>query len=167
MERKNIDIKKLDTWVKEKKTIKWMSEQLNCSRWAIQKRIPNYKGNKGLKQKKHESSNSIESIKKLFETGEYKKFHENTLRSKAKKLLIFKNGHICSICKLSIWNKQPIPLTCDHIDGNSQNCDLENFRIICANCDRQQSTYGSKNKGKGRIYSKKYWLKNKVYYNKV
>ena len=45
---------------------------------------------------------------------------------------------------------KPIPLTCDHVDGNSENNLPSNFRIICANCDRQQPTYGGRNMGNGR-----------------
>ena len=166
MDRKNFDKSLLNKWVGERKTIKWMAEQLKCSRWALQKRIPTYKGNKGFRSEKVITKNSINAIEFLFSSDEFKKYSENTLRTKAKKLLIFKNGHVCCVCGLSEWNKQPIPLTCDHIDGNSQNCKIENFRLICANCDRQQPTFGSKNKGRGRIASKKYWLKNKKYYNK-
>jgi hypothetical protein len=29
---------------------------------------------------------------------------------------------------------------------------IENFRLVCGNCDMQLDTYKSKNKGKGRKY---------------
>ena len=54
------------------------------------------------------------------------------------------------ICSLSEWQNQRIPLVCDHIDGNSQNIDITNFRVICNNCDSLLPTFKGKNKGKGR-----------------
>jgi len=40
----------------------------------------------------------------------------------------------------------------DYIDGNPENNDLKNLRMICPNCDAQLPTYKSKNKGKGRHF---------------
>lgn len=68
----------------------------------------------------------------------------------AKKFLLRTNGHICSICKGTSWNNLPMPLVMDHIDGNSDNWNVDNLRLICGNCDMQTSTYKSKNIGKGR-----------------
>lgn len=165
MKTVNLDAQQLNVWANEGKTIKWMSEQLNVARETIKKRLPGYKGNKGLREHRI-LSNTIEQIQKLFSTDEYKQYSEPALRTKAKKLLLHNLGHRCSVCGYSTWNNKPIPLTCDHIDGDSSNCCFDNFRLICANCDRQQPTFGSKNKGRGRIASRKYWLENKQFYNK-
>lgn len=97
----------------------------------------------------------------LIESGEYKKLSESSVRSRVKRYLITKHGHTCMICKLSIWNEKPIPLVCDHIDGNSSNPDLINFRLICCNCDAQLDTYKSKNRGNGRKYDREYYQKTK------
>jgi hypothetical protein len=75
---------------------------------------------------------------------------ESNIRRHIKRYLIEKNGHQCERCTEKEWMGEPIPLNCDHIDGRSENNELSNFRLICANCDRQQPTYGSKNRGKGR-----------------
>ena len=107
--------------------------------------------NKGIKQ------NIIENSIKLIETGKYVELSEGTIRKHIKRFLINKNGHTCSICGNTQWNDLPIPLICDHIDGNTNNSDLKNFRLVCCNCDAQLPTYKSKNRGKGRAYDKQYY----------
>ena len=67
-----------------------------------------------------------------------------------------KFGWECSVCRLTKWLDQPIPLTLDHIDGNYQNNRPENFRLICANCDRLSPHFTGKNRGRGRKFRKKY-----------
>jgi 5-methylcytosine-specific restriction endonuclease McrA len=69
----------------------------------------------------------------------------------AKRFLVSKYGRSCMICGLTEWRGLPIPLVCDHIDGNSDNWSLDNCRMICCNCDAQTPTYKSKNKGNGRF----------------
>ena len=92
----------------------------------------------------------------LVESGEYKNRGECTIRKHVKRYLIYKNGHFCEICKNSVWNNKPIPLVCDHIDGDYSNSELSNFRLICCNCDAQTDTYKSKNNGHGRGYDREY-----------
>jgi len=58
----------------------------------------------------------------------------------------------CSCCGLEEWMGKKIPLEIDHIDGNAENNDLKNLRILCPNCHAQTDTYKSKNRGKGRHY---------------
>lgn len=107
--------------------------------------------NKGIK------NSGIPKSVTLVEEGNYKNLSEGAIRKHVKRYLIVKNGHKCSICNTSEWNKQPIPLICDHIDGNSNNTDLNNFRIVCCNCDAQLPTYKSKNRGNGRTYDRAYY----------
>lgn len=83
-------------------------------------------------------------------SGEYKKFCEAVIRRTVKQYLIHKYGNKCMICGLEKWQNQKIPLVCDHIDGDAENTDLANFRIICNNCDALLPTFKGKNKGKGR-----------------
>jgi hypothetical protein len=72
------------------------------------------------------------------------RFNE-TDRRFAKVYLEQKYGHICQICKNTIWNDKPIPLVADHIDGNPSNHSVSNIRLICPNCDALLDTYKSRN----------------------
>lgn len=46
------------------------------------------------------------------------------------------------------WNKKPLPLILDHIDGNRLHNLPGNLRLLCPNCDAQLPTRGGKNKGR-------------------
>jgi len=51
----------------------------------------------------------------------------------------------------------------DHIDGNADNNSLDNFRLVCGNCDMQLPTYKNKNKGNGRAWRRKRYAEGKSY----
>ncbi len=80
-----------------------------------------------------------------------------------KHYLLKKNGYICSICKNTKWMGQIIPLILDHIDGNSDNWDFKNLRLVCGNCDMQLITYKGRNMGKGRYLRRKRYADGKSY----
>ena len=70
----------------------------------------------------------------------------------------------CIICGLKqIWNGKKIVFVLDHIDGNHENNNRKNLRLVCPNCDSQLDTYKSKNKGNGRFYRKKRYQNGKSY----
>ena len=98
-----------------------------------------------------------EKVKLIEERGEFSSVKQGvtkdeTNRKEVKRYLTEKHGHKCSICGLTEWMGQPIPLVVDHIDGNPTNHAITNFRLVCGNCDMQLPTYKAKNKGKGRKY---------------
>lgn len=62
----------------------------------------------------------------------------------------------CDRCKRAVWMGVPIPLELEHRDGNHLNNDRSNVCLLCPNCHGLTSTYGSKNRGKGRPQRKKY-----------
>jgi hypothetical protein len=57
--------------------------------------------------------------------------------------------YICECCKLKPeWNKKPLTLQVDHIDGDWTNCCKENLRFLCPNCHTQMPTYCNQGKRK-------------------
>ena len=80
-----------------------------------------------------------------------------------KEYLISKHGHKCQICSFTEWGGKPILLILDHIDGNSDNFNLDNLRVICSNCDTLTSTYKGRNKGKGRFARKQRYQSGKSF----
>lgn len=67
--------------------------------------------------------------------------------------LLTKFGGRCVKCG---WgDKNPVtgtsPINVDHIDGNSSNHRPENLRLLCPNCHSLTPTFGSLNRGRGRL----------------
>jgi len=54
--------------------------------------------------------------------------------------------HQCSWCKGRTWLGKEIPLELDHIDGDNENNNLENLRLLCPNCHAQTPTYRGRNR---------------------
>lgn len=93
-----------------------------------------------------------QEFKYKFETID--KIKSGILTASTKRYLFETCGERCSECgQKNIWNNKPLTLQLDHIDGNSDNNDLSNLRILCPNCHTQTETFGSK--GKGNRYKKK------------
>lgn len=69
-----------------------------------------------------------------------------------------RDGNRCSICLLSEWFSKPMPVVLDHIDGNSDNWNITNLRLICPNCDTFTPTYKGRNRGKGRFARRQRYL---------
>jgi hypothetical protein len=71
-----------------------------------------------------------------------------------RKWIMEQNGNCCSICGWCevnpVTNRVPIQL--DHIDGNSENNDPSNLRLLCPNCHSLTPNFGSLNIGNGRKY---------------
>ena len=68
-----------------------------------------------------------------------------------KKYFLEEQGHKCAICGcLDIWQEKQLVFVLDHIDGNADNNNRENLRLVCPNCDSQLDTFKSKNKKSAR-----------------
>ena len=93
---------------------------------------------------KHLSDKFNRESEILFENGHLKS------RKTIRKILLKRYGHKCTLCQLTEWKNQPIPLWVDHIDGCAINNNPSNLRLLCLNCDALGNTFGNKNKGKGR-----------------
>lgn len=95
--------------------------------------------------------------KDMIENGEVK---NHTI---LKRYLVEKFGHQCSICGIKEWMNKFLVMILDHIDGNSENSNITNLRLLCSNCDSQSSTYKARNKGNGRHTRRQRYLENKSY----
>src|SRR5258706_4822472 len=51
----------------------------------------------------------------------------------------------CSDCGLSAWRGSSIPLELDHRDGDRNNNELSNLRLLCPNCHAMTPTYRGRN----------------------
>jgi hypothetical protein len=80
-----------------------------------------------------------------------------------KRFLLEEEGHKCWKCGIREWNGHPAPLELEHIDGNSDNNNLQNLEILCCNCHAQTPTYKAKNKGNGRFHRRKRYIEGKSY----
>ena len=61
-------------------------------------------------------------------------------------------GSKCEECQWSKVNRftGKVPLTVNHIDGDSSNHRPENLELICWSCHSLTESFGSRNRGKGR-----------------
>lgn len=104
------------------------------------------KGTSGILKKKMSKENALT---KIF-TSNYQG------GSSVKKYIRYYNliPEVCGECNLGKeWNKKPITLELDHIDGDSSNNQLANLRWLCPNCHSQTDTF------RGRKLRKRYYCK--------
>lgn len=47
-----------------------------------------------------------------------------------------------------VWRDRPLVLVLDHINGDRSDHRLENLRLLCPNCNSQQTTFAGKNRGR-------------------
>jgi 5-methylcytosine-specific restriction endonuclease McrA len=59
----------------------------------------------------------------------------------------------CCGCGLKQWLGRPIPLELDHRDGDRNNQELENLRLLCPNCHALTPNYRGRNR-RGRRMAK-------------
>lgn len=56
----------------------------------------------------------------------------------------------CAGCGLAEWLGGPIPLELDHVDGDRENNDISNLKLLCPNCHALTPTYRGRNIRIGR-----------------
>lgn len=62
-------------------------------------------------------------------------------RGTIKKRLIKERGHQCERCLRTEWFDIPITLEVDHIDGDTDNNEYHNLKLMCPNCHSQTPTW--------------------------
>lgn len=96
-------------------------------------------------------SNKCQMVKKSKDTIDEWLLNGITLPRGVKDFILNEQDSKCLLCSLNNeWNEKRLVFVLDHIDGNSENNDRSNLRLICPNCDSQLETYKAKNTGNGR-----------------
>lgn len=76
----------------------------------------------------------------------------DVLKARIKDYLLVEQSHKCAICgQEDTWNGKPLTLILDHISGDPYDHSKDNLRLVCPNCDMQSPTWGSRNRGNGRL----------------
>lgn len=80
-----------------------------------------------------------------------------------RRYLLDKYGSACSLCSWSEKNSTTgeVPVEIDHIDGNSENNQEGNLRLICPNCHSLTPSFRNLNKGMGRNWRRLKYIKSK------
>lgn len=126
-----------------------------CNKFCNQSCAAKYNNHKCPKRTKKTKKKLTRFEKYISENGDIVGCSEITARRVAKDYLIKHNGHKCMICGTSEWLGKPILLIADHIDGNPTHNNIQNFRIICSNCDATLETYKNRNKIKNKRINRK------------
>jgi len=78
------------------------------------------------------------------------------MQSDKLKIRLINEGYlepVCNICGISRWLDGEVPLQLDHKDGNKDNNNLKNLRLLCPNCHALTPQYRLKDEFKGETYS--------------
>src|ERR1700738_959915 len=100
---------------------------------------------RNAKRSKYCSLQCQHDTRKLYNYNNALKGVEYPSDRSAKSSLLYVRGRQCEICSTTEWCGKPIDLVLDHIDGNSDNRHLANYRLICNNCDAQTDTFKARN----------------------
>lgn len=113
-------------------------------------------GEKFCSQKCHKEFLYQKEKERTLKSGEFgaKKYGENM--KLVRRILGDIHGYKCSICGISNWNGKNIVLVVDHIDGNADNHRIDNYRLVCPNCNSQLPTFAGRNRGKGRKWRREF-----------
>ena len=78
------------------------------------------------------------------------------MQSDKLKIRLINEGYLetkCDICGITRWLDGEVPLQLDHINGNKDDNNLKNLRLLCPNCHALTPQYRLKDEFKGETYS--------------
>lgn len=105
-------------------------------------------------------SNYVSSLRKKVPIEQYlvkgSIIKSGELRNKLIKIGLKKNE--CEICKISVWNNEPVSLDLDHKNSDHYDNRLENIQLLCPNCHRQETLKRIKERKKFIIKVRKKYL---------
>ena len=99
-----------------------------------------------------------EVVQYLDKTRDIEEYTSNKVPMQSDKLKIrlINEGYLeprCNMCGISRWLDGEVHLQIDHKDGNKDNNNLKNLRLLCPNCHALTPQYRLKNEFKGETYS--------------
>ena len=99
-----------------------------------------------------------EVVQYLDKTRDIEEYTSNKVPMQSDKLKIrlINEGYLeplCAMCGISRWLDGEVPLQLDHKDGNKDNNNLKNLRLLCPNCHALTPQYRLKDEFKGETYS--------------
>lgn len=110
---------------------------------SLQLNTEHFLGCGHLKGKSHNWSPKIPLEKILVAQSSY----TNSVRLKSRLINDGLLKYECSICGISNWNNKELSLQLDHINGISNDHQINNLRLLCPNCHSQTGTFAGRNKG--------------------
>ena len=99
-----------------------------------------------------------EVVQYLDKTRDIEEYTSNKVPMQSDKLKIrlINEGYLeprRNMCGISRWLDGEVPLQLDHKDGNKDNNNLKNLRLLCPNCHALTPQYRLKDEFKGETYS--------------
>ena len=94
-------------------------------------------------------------MKKARDVEEYLS-NKAPMQSDKLKVRLLNEGYLepkCAICGIGRWLDEEVPLQLDHKNGNKEDNNLKNLRLLCPNCHALTPQYRLKNEFKGETYS--------------
>jgi hypothetical protein len=97
---------------------------------------------------------ACQAIAQIKDTEERIKLGKKVYISNVKRYIVKLRGSACEECG---WNKKnPKSGKCtvqlEHVDGNAENNNLSNLKLLCPNCHSLTPTFGNLNRGNGRTW---------------